>query len=146
MLIELIALAIVPHFECKDNGDGLRPYYRTANRDFPPLGQNAMASTDECDRAVAASNAAFGVICSRTGLDGWKPTLHTGTVPGRPDFGYLGGSSIFPFEDCLKATAHSGPRGVCFWGGSDWYVSPIDREGVKAGPFRTLDECVATTQ
>jgi hypothetical protein len=42
----------------------------------------------------------------------------------------------------LKATQHATSKGVCFWGGSDWYVSPIDHEGLTAGPFSTIDECV----
>src|SRR4051794_34700923 len=91
--------ALRSHFECKDLGGSMyRPYYLkainggTAYQDFSQtakglLGQNAMTSLDECQRAVKVSNAEFGVICSRTGLDGWKPTLYTGTVPGRPDFG-----------------------------------------------------------
>ena len=58
----------------------------------------------------------------------------------------LGGSSIMVLESCLEATRNSSGRGVCFWGGSDWYVSPIDREGVTAGPFRTLAACTAHTR
>lgn len=142
------------HFECKIVGHGqYRPYYLKAiaggsdYKDYSQtpkglLGQNPMTSMEECQKAVAAANQEFGVICSRTGLNGWKPTLYTGTVPGRPDFGYLGGSSILEFEDCLKATQHSTSKGVCFWGGSEWYVSPIDHEGVTAGPFGSIDECI----
>ena len=78
------------------------------------LGQNLMTSREECQKVVAAANQEFGAICSRTGLNGWKPTLYTGTVHGRSDFGYLGGSSILEFEDCLKATQHSTSKGVCF--------------------------------
>ena len=145
------------HFECKaQSGGTYRPYYLqisadgTQVKDFSQtakglLGQNAMTSIDECHQALGAANHEYGVICSRTGLDGWKPTLYTGTVPGRPDFGYLGGSSIMNFADCLKATQHSSKIGVCFWGGSDWYVSPIDKEGVSQGPFQTVDECVGHT-
>jgi len=147
----------VSHFLCKDQGNGRqRPYYMQAlggdrfkDWSLTPkglLGQNAMTGTDECTRAVAAGNAAFGVICSRTGLDGWKPTIYTGTSPGRADFGYLGGSSIMDFDDCLTATAASSERGVCFWGGSDWYVSPIDREGLIAGPFRSVETCIEHTR
>jgi hypothetical protein len=146
------------HFECKDLGSDLyRPYYLQAidggahYKDWSQtpqglLGQNPMTSLDECKQAVQAANREFGVICSRTGLDGWKPTIYTGTLPGRPDFGYLGGSSIMVFADCLKATANSSSAGVCFWGGSDWYVSPIDHEDVTLGPFDSIDECVAHTQ
>ncbi len=145
------------HFECKaQGGSGNRPYYLqvvgdgTSFKDYSQtpkglLGQNPMGSLEECQRAVEASNAEFGVICSRTGLDGWKPTIYTGTVPGRPDFGYLGGSSIMKFEDCLKATKYSSQEGVCFWGGSEWYVSPIDKEGVTMGPYSSIDECVTHT-
>lgn len=144
------------HFECKDLGSSrYRPYYLKAISDTQVedyskkpkglLGQNVMTSLDECQLAVAVANHEFGVICSRTGLDGWKPTIYTGTVPGRPDFGYLGGSSIMRFEDCLKATEQSSEDGVCFWGGSEWYVSPIDKEGMKAGPFKSIDECVKHT-
>jgi hypothetical protein len=149
---------LASRFACKDLGSGrFRPYYLRAVDDGTRLvdysqlphgllGQNPMTSADECEAALAAANHAFGVICSRTGLDGWKPTLYTGTSPGRADFGYLGGSSIFPFADCLAATAAASERGVCFWGGSDWYVAPIDREGVSAGPFATLDACTAATR
>lgn len=148
------------HFECKALGGGtFRPYWLrvvdpgdggSAYQDYGAtakglLGQNAMTSLAECDKARAAANDAFGVICSRTGLDGYKPTLYTGTVPGRADFGYLGGSSIMNFDDCLKATKNSSASGVCFWGGSEWYVSPIDKEGVTKGPFATIDACVAQT-
>lgn len=162
-LVSLAASAapdpLVSHFECKEQGSGrYRPYYLKANaagtelEDYSEkpkglLGQNAMTSSDECQQALDNANHEFGVICSRTGLDGWKPTLYTGTVPGRPDFGYLGGSSIMKFEDCLKATKNSSEAGgVCFWGGSDWYTSPLDKEGMKAGPFRSIDDCVASSQ
>lgn len=147
-------LPLQSHFECKDQGGNhYRPFYLqavnggTEFKDYSQtskglLGQNAMASEDECKRALDSANHAFGVICSRTGLDGWKPTLYTGTLPARPDFGYLGGSSIMKFEDCLMATKHSSQEGVCFWGGEDWYISPIDKEGLKSGPYHTIDECV----
>ncbi len=142
------------HFECKNlGGNQYRPYYlQVINggkeyKDYSKvakglLGQNVMTTLKECDQAREAANNEFGVICSRTGLDGWKPTLYTGTVPGRADYGYLGGSSITKFTDCLKATKHSTKDGVCYWGGSGWYISPIDREGNKAGPFKSIDECV----
>lgn len=146
------------YFECKNLGsEKQRPFYMQAIdggsrfKDWSQtakglLGQNPMTSTEECEKAVEASNASFGVICSRTGLDGWKPTLYTGTTPGRADFGYLGGSSIVNFSDCLNSTLHSSSKGVCFWGGSDWYVSPIDREGVLNGPYRSVDECILQTK
>lgn len=146
------------HFECKPlGGTNFRPYYLqaieggTAYKDYSQtpkglLGQNAMTSQEECLQAAGAANFEFGVICSRTGLDGWKPTIYTGTVPGRPDFGYLGGSSIVKFEDCLKATRESSKAGVCFWGGSEWYISTIDKEGFAGGPFSSIDECVAHTK
>ena len=104
-----------------------------------------MRTREECDAALAAADHEHGVICSRTGLDGWKPTLYTGTIPGRADYGYMGGSSIMNFADCLTATRHASADGVCFWGGSDWYVSPIDRAGTVAGPFRTIDRCIEET-
>lgn len=149
---------VVSHFECKDLGSGkFRPFYLQANaagtayKDWSQtpkglLGQNAMTTTSECQAALDAANDEFGVICSRTGLDGWKPTIYTGTSPGRADFGYLGGSSIVDFDDCLKATSHSSADGVCFWGGSSWYVSPIDHEGNVAGPFSTIDACARYTR
>src|SRR4051812_33094335 len=142
------------HFECKAESNAYRPYYmQLINGEYKDysktekglLGQNAMTTLEECSKAIASSNAEYGVICSRTGLDGWKPTLYTGTVPGRADFGYLGGSSIMELGDCLKATANSSSDGVCFWGGEDWYVSPIDHEDVTMGPFATIDECVTRT-
>ncbi len=146
------------HFECRHLGNGrYRPFYLqaidggTQYKDWSQtakglLGQNAMKSADECQKALDAANHEFGAICSRTGLDGWKPTTFTGTRPGRPDFGYLGGSTIERFEDCLLATSKSSTKGVCFWGGSDWFVSPIDKEGLTAGPFRSVAECVQHTQ
>lgn len=151
------AFATPSRFACKAVGGGnYRPYYlkmipgSDELEDFSKkpkglLGQNAMRSLQECERAVAGANAEFGVICSRTGLDGYKPTLYTGTAPGRPDFGYLGGSTIDSFADCLQATMSSSKKGVCFWGGSDWWISPIDHEGMAGGPFRTLDACTART-
>lgn len=150
-------LAATSRFECKQlSGGQYRPYYLQAipgsdtlvdwsKKPKGLLGQNAMGSLDECWKAVEASNAERGVICSRTGLDGWKPTLYTGTSPGRPDFGYLGGSSIMELDDCLKATMNSSDKGVCFWGGSDWWISPIDHEGMAGGPFRTVDQCIEKT-
>jgi hypothetical protein len=156
LVLTLTALApqstppIESHFECMELEPGrYRPYYLQALEgasdyidwsEHPKglLGQNAMTSMEECARAVETANGAFGVICSRTGLDGWKPTLYTGTDPGRTDFGYLGGSSIMVFEDCLEATSHSSELGVCFWGGWDWYVSPIDEKGLIMGPFDTI--------
>jgi len=138
-------------FECKDYGNGrYRPYYLQAVegssdlKDYSQtpkglLGQNAMKSLDECNQALEHANHEYGVICSRTGLDGWKPTLYTGTVPGRADFGYLGGSSIMKFEDCLKSTAASSEKGVCYWGGSAWFAGRIDRQGNSlAGPLAVL--------
>lgn len=152
----LVAGPLQSHFECKSQNGKYRPYYlkaisETEYKDYSKtpkglLGQNAMASLEECDKARVAANHEYGVICSRTGLDGWKPTIYTGTLPGRPDFGYLGGSSIMKFDDCLKATQYSSERGVCFWGGSDWYVSPIDKEGVTKGPFQSIDSCVLETK
>ncbi len=143
------------HFECKPMGSGYRPYYVKVNNngteiDYSQtpkglLGQGVMTSLNECQDAKDAANNEFGVICSRTGLNGWKPTLYTGTRPGRADFGYLGGSSITRFDDCLEATRKSSQNGVCFWGGSDWYITPIDREGMAGGPFRTLSACTAKT-
>ena len=109
------------------------------------LGQHAMTSHEECVAALEVANNEYGVICSRTGLDGWKPTLYTGTRPGRADFGYLGGSSIMKFDDCLHATQHSSAKGVCFWGGAAWYVSPIDHAGFVSGPYPNVAACAAST-
>lgn len=150
------APAAESHFECKSLGNNrYRPFYMKLNADGSfkdysqtpkgQLGQNPMKSLDECESAIAVANNEFGVVCSRTGLDGWKPTIYTGTVPGRPDFGYLGGSSIEDYDDCLKATKESSRKGVCFWGGSEWYISPIDHEGMAGGPFDSVEECVAQT-
>lgn len=152
------AASLQSHFECKSlGGSRYRPFYLqaihngTQYKDFSQtpkglLGQNPMTSFEECEQALEAANHTAGVICSRTGLDGWKPTLYTGTFPGRPDFGYLGGSSILRYEDCLKASKNSSQKGVCFWGGSDWYISPIDHEGMKGGPFHTIEECITHTR
>ena len=151
-------VALTSHFACRDLGSGeYRPYFLqavdngTSYKDYSQtskglLGQDPMTSIDECNQAVAAANNQFGVVCSRTGLDGWKPTLYTGTVPGRADYGYLGGSSIMQFSDCLEATQNSSQSGVCFWGGSGWYISPIDREGLTGGPYDSVDECVTHTR
>ena len=152
------ATPLQSHFECKTLGGGkVRPYYLqainqgTAYKDYSQtpkglLGQNPMGSAEECRQALEAADHEHGVVCSRTGLDGWKPTLYTGTVPGRPDFGYLGGSSITRFEDCLTATKNASERGVCFWGGSEWYVSPIDKEGLTMGPYDSVEECASHTK
>ncbi|MCX6127053.1 MAG: hypothetical protein NTV34_20210 [Proteobacteria bacterium] len=149
---------IASHFECKSLGNGkYRPYYLKASADGSEyldyskvpkglLGQNPMGSIAECTSAIESSNQKAGVICSRTGLDGWKPTIFTGTTPGRKDFGYLGGSSIVNLKDCLNSTKYSSEKGVCYWGGSDWYVAPINKEGFLRGPFRSLEQCIATTK
>lgn len=155
---ETTTLLLESRFECKaQRATRYRPFYLqainggTEYKDYSTtpkglLGQNAMPSIEECNRAVLAANNEFGVICSRTGLDGWKPTIYTGTSPGRPDFGYLGGSSIMKFDDCLKSTENSSKKGVCFWGGSDWYVSPIDHEGLTSGPYDSVEECIQHTR
>lgn len=161
-LVSLNAFAtdeiLISHFECKTQGTkSFRPFYLqaidggTAFKDYSKtpkglLGQNAMTSMEECQKALDNANHEHGAICSRTGLDGWKPTTYTGTVPGRADFGYLGGSSIMKYDDCLNASKNSSDKGICFWGGSAWYVGPIDKEGVKAGPFNSIDKCVAQTK
>ncbi len=87
-----LAGPLVSHFQCKDLGQGkFRPYYLQAvdggarYKDWSQtprglLGQNAMTAAEECANALANANDAFGVICSRTGLDGWKPTIYTGTT------------------------------------------------------------------
>ncbi len=159
-VISTIASAdpLTSHFLCKDLGSlRFKPYYMqaieagTRFKDWSQtakglLGQGAMNGSEECRQAVDAANSQYGVICSRTGLGGWKPTIYTGTSPGRADFGYLGGSSIMEFEDCLLATRNSSSLGVCFWGGSKWYVSPIDREGLIKGPFDSVEECIESTK
>jgi hypothetical protein len=149
---------LMSYFDCKDLGSSrFKPYFMqaiesgTRFKDWSQtpkglLGQGAMSGAEECNQAVAAGNSEYGVICSRTGLGGWKPTIYTGTSPGRADFGYLGGSSIMSLDDCLLATQNSSSKGVCFWGGSDWYVSPIDREGLIKGPFESVEECIGETR
>lgn len=145
------------HFKCRKMGQtSWRPYYMKFEadgsfKDYSQtekglLGQNPMRSEEECQRAIDAANLEYGAICSRTGLNGWKPTTYTGTVPGRRDFGYLGGSSIMKFEDCLAVTKNSSRRGVCYWGGTDWYISEIDRATIKGGPFRNLQNCLNETR
>lgn len=153
LLVGSASQALTSHFECQETGPAhVRPYYLkainngVAYQTYPGLGQNPMTSLTECQRAVQAANQAYGAVCSRTGLDGWKPTLYTGTVPGRPDFGYLGGSSILNFDDCLLATRKSSAKGICFWGGSEWYAGPIDREGILGGPYSSLDDCTEHTK
>lgn len=151
------AFAETSHFACKGQGNSrFRPYFIRvvpgtgtledwSQKPKGLLGQNPMTSLVECERAVHAANNEYGIVCSRTGLDGWKPTTFTGTRPGRPDFGYLGGSSILEFEDCLEATDKSSEKGVCYWGGSDWWISAPDKEDTVGGPFRSLSACVAVT-
>ena len=146
------------HFLCKKQSNrSYRPFYMKLNSDGQTytdyslmrkglLGQNAMTSPEECQKALDAANNKYGVICSRTGLDGWKPTLYTGTSPGRKYFGYLGGSSIMKFEHCILATVNSSKLGVCYWGGSSWYRSPINKKGITAGPFSSVEKCILTTR
>lgn len=147
-LFILNSIIFAGQFECKKFGEeSYRPYYLFSDKkEGPALGQGLMSSLDECKRAIAVANNEYGVVCSRTGLNGWKPTLYTGTVPGRPDYGYLGGSSIVKFEDCLKATKYSSKKGVCYWGAPGWYISRIDRESSLGGGYNTIDECVAQTK
>jgi hypothetical protein len=150
---------LTSHFLCKElsTGGRYKPYYMQAIDDgahykdysnLPKglLGQNSMSSLSECTQAIEVANNAFGIVCSRTGLNGWKPTIYTGGLPGRSDYGYMGGSSIMEFSDCLAVTAAASSRGVCYWGGSDWYVSPVERAGVSSGPYRSLAACVAQTE
>lgn len=146
------------YFDCKEQSGGTyRPYYMKAVQqsdeyvDFSKkpkglLGQKPMKSLDECRQAASHAQNEYGVICSRTGLDGWKPTLYTGGAPGRSDYGYMGGSSIMNFSNCLTATLHASDKGVCYWGGSEWYISRIDKASTIGGPFRSLDACISKTQ
>ncbi len=146
------------HFQCKKLGaNSYRPYYLkwdTATASYIDystrpnglLGASAMASEAECERALENANHEFGVICSATGI-GWKPTLYTGTVPGRADYGYLGGSSMQRFDDCLLAVKNSSAKGVCFWGGvGPYYISPIDRADTISRPFDRLEDCIQQTR
>lgn len=146
------------YFQCKQlSANAYRPYFmkwdeatRThidySTRPKGLLGASPMGSAAECQRALENANHDYGVICSATGI-GWKPTLYTGTVPGREDYGYLGGSSMNRFEDCLLAVRNSSSKGVCYWGGvGPYYISPIDRAGSAGGPFDRLEDCVAQTR
>lgn len=145
------------YFNCKQVGSGYRPYYMRwdessgAHVDYSQknkglLGAGVMRTEEECQRALEDANHEFGVICSATGL-GWKPTLYTGTVPGRADYGYLGGSSMAKFEDCLLAVRNSSEKGVCFYGGTGpYYIARIDRAQTISGPFNRLADCVQQTK
>jgi hypothetical protein len=148
ILLILNATLFAGHFECKKFGEeSYRPFFVFSDKkEGPALGQGFMSSLKECESAVAVANNEYGVVCSRTGLNGWKPTLYTGTSPGRADFGYMGGSSIMKFEDCLTATKYSSKKGVCYWGAPGWYISRIDRESSLGGGYGTIDECVAQTK
>lgn len=145
------------YFLCTKSGNGYRPYYMRWDEasgthiDYSKktkglLGAGVMRSESECQQALDAANHEFGVICSATGL-GWKPTLYTGTVPGRADYGYLGGSSMNKFEDCLLAVRSSSEKGVCFYGGvGPYYVARIDRAQTISRPFTRLEDCVKETR
>ncbi|MEY4630547.1 MAG: hypothetical protein RIQ81_667 [Pseudomonadota bacterium] len=146
------------HFLCKQLGNNAwRPYYMKWDGsagtyiDFSTkpkglLGASAMKSEAECQRSLENANHEHGVICSATGI-GWKPTLYTGTLPGRADYGYLGGSSMEKFDSCLLAVRNSSAKGVCYWGGNgSYYISPIDRADTIGHGFSHLEECVQQTR
>ena len=145
------------HFKCKKLAKGYRPYYLRwdegegvyvdySKKNKGLLGAAAMRSEDECQKALENANHEFGVICSATGL-GWKPTLYTGTTPGRADYGYLGGSSMDDFDDCLMAVRNSSAKGVCFYGGlGPYYIARIDRADTISRPFKRLADCIEQTK
>jgi hypothetical protein len=127
-----------------DESSGMHIDYSA--RDKGLLGSSPIRSELDCQRAIDNANQQHGVTCSFTGI-GWKPTLYTGTVPGRADYGYLGGSSMANFDDCLLAVKNSSAKGVCYFGGvGPYYISRIDRSETIGGPFDRLQDCIAQTR
>ena len=125
-------------FECIQSNGGFRPQHKQFKK---PLGAGTMRSLQECRLAIKASRN--GVVCSSTGLpNGFKPTYLKGVTPSRPDWGYVGGSSM-SFKDCLFATERSTSTHVCYWGGSGWYAThPTGDKSSKGGPFKSVESCV----
>ena len=130
-------------FECIAKDGGFAPKKKGAG--FKGLGSSVYPKKELCEAAVAASKN--GIVCSFTGL-GYKPTHFSGKTQTRPDYGYMGGSSIKNFEDCLKATQSSTEKGVCYWepnGG--WRLADLKGTGrtpagLRPGPFRSVDQCI----
>jgi len=132
-------------FECVASKGGFAPKRRGEN--FRPLGASVFKDKALCERAVA--NSKNGAVCSFTGI-GFKPTHFSGSIPKRTDYGYLGGSSITNFEDCLKATLNATDKAICYYGGEGtrWYSGDIHGTnqhpaGVPRGPFNSVDACIA---
>lgn len=132
-------------FECIASKGGFAP--KRKGEKFRPLGASVFKDKALCDRAVA--NSKNGAVCSFTGI-GFKPTHFSGSVPKRTDYGYLGGSSITNFEDCLKTTLNATDKAICYYGGEGtrWYSGDINGTnqhpaGVPRGPFNSVDACIA---
>ncbi|NBX68271.1 MAG: hypothetical protein EBR01_04825 [Proteobacteria bacterium] len=124
-------------FECVKSSGGYKPQHKEFRK---PLGSDAMTTLAQCELAVKASRN--GVVCSFTGI-GFKPTYFKGFTQSRPDYGYVGGSSM-SFENCLFITERSTPEKVCFWGGAQWYSTHPSgtRSKSDGGPFNSAKSCV----
>lgn len=125
-------------FECIKSEKGFRPQHKIFKK---ALGAGTMANIKDCELAVKASKN--GVVCAATGLpNGFKPTYFKGITTSRPDWGYVGGSSM-TLENCLDATEQSSATHICYWGGSDWYAThPTGDKSSKGGPFKSLQLCI----
>lgn len=146
-------------FECVPSENGYRPRHR----EFKKLlgagvfkSENKEKAFEICQKAVQASKN--GIVCSATGLPGgYKPTYLKGVTISRPDWGYIGGTSM-TLEACLFATQNSLPDFACYFGGRDgvmvgdesmsgWYAThPTGNRQSKGGPFTSLKQCVETGQ
>lgn len=135
-------------FECASTPKGFFPRKKGGRSKL--LGTSGYPKRELCDQAV--QNSRNGLICSYTGL-GWKPTHFSGATEwerkvGREPHGYIGGSSIENFSDCLKATSQSTPEGVCYWDGtSAWRVHDSQGlgnvpNGINPRGYQTIDQCV----
>jgi len=135
-------------FECASTPQGFFP--RKKGGQSKLLGTSGYPKRELCEQAV--QNSRNGLICSYTGI-GWKPTHFSGATEwerkvGREPHGYIGGSSIEKFSDCLKATSQSTPEGVCYWDGtSAWRVHDSQGlgnvpKGINPRGFQTIDQCV----
>jgi hypothetical protein len=127
-------------FECVRSESGFRPRHKEFRK---ALGAGFIAKLEDCKKAIKASRN--GVICASTGLPGgFKPTYLRGVTRSRPDYGYVGGSSM-TLQACLYATEHSTESHICYWGGSSWFAThPTGDGSSKGGPFNSLQNCVAS--
>ena len=139
-------------FECVKSENGFRPRHKEIKK---PLGAGTFKTLETCKQAIKVSKN--DIVCASTGLPGgFKPTFKAGVTPSRPDWGYVGGSSM-TLEACLFATEQSLPSSICFFGGKDgvtvggpetpgWYAThPSGNKSRKGGPYESLQKCVEAT-